>query len=80
MVDESGEDVGLAPERQDAVGAGRGAGKRESIFKKLILAIVLIWLVAWATNRGYPFWPGIAGVLTIPLLLAAMVVDNIYKE
>lgn len=82
MVDEPEEDAGGAQERQDAVEtpAGRNAGKRKSIFKKLIMAIVLIWLVAWATNKGYPFWPGIAGVLTIPILLVALVVDNIYKE
>lgn len=56
------------------------SGKRESIFAKIILAIALIWAFAWATNRGYPFWPGLAGVLTLPLLLLALVVDNLYKE
>lgn len=56
------------------------SGKREGTFAKIILAIALVWLVVWATNRGYPFWPGLAGVLTIPLLLLAMMVDNVYKE
>ncbi len=56
------------------------SGKRESIFTKILLAIILIWVVVWATNRGYPFWPGLAGVLTIPLLLVALVVDNLSKE
>lgn len=56
------------------------SGKRERIFTKILLAIILIWVVVWATNRGYPFWPGLAGVLTIPLLLAALMIDNTYKE
>lgn len=56
------------------------SGKRERIFTKIIIAIILIWAIVWMTNRGYPFWPGLAGVLTIPLLLAALMIDNAYKE
>lgn len=56
------------------------SGKREKIFTMILLSIALVWVVVWATNRGYPFWPGLAGLLTIPLLLLALMVDNIYKE
>ncbi len=56
------------------------SGKKERIFTMIILAIILIWAVAWTTSNGYPFWPGLAGVLTIPLLLAALMIDNAYKE
>jgi len=56
------------------------SGKRERLFTMIILAIILIWAIVWMTNRGYPFWPGLAGVLTIPLLLAALMIDNAYKE
>lgn len=84
------EEAGQVQEKREPVETGRdvkklsillgGAGKRTPIFKKLVIAIALVWLIVWATNRGYPFWPGLAGVLTIPLLLAALVVDNLYKE
>lgn len=56
------------------------SGKKERIFTMIILAIILIWAVAWTTSNGYPFWPGLAGVLTIPLLLAALMIDTAYKE
>lgn len=61
-------------------GAVLPSGKREGLFAKIILAIALVWAAVWATNGGYPFWPGLAGILTLPLLLLAMMADNIYKE
>lgn len=83
------EDTGPQPEEAEhpkpsdvkkAFGINLPSGKRERTFAKILLAIALIWVVVWATNRGYPFWPGVAGILTIPLLLAALVVDNLSKE
>lgn len=65
---------------KNVLGGIMPSGKRERLFTKIIIAIILIWAIVWMTNRGYPFWPGLAGVLTIPLLLAALMIDNAYKE
>ncbi len=59
---------------------GLPSGKREKIFTLILLAIALVWAVVWVTNRDYPFWPGLAGVITIPLLLSALMIDNLIHE
>ena len=48
---------------------------KELILAGIILAIVLVWIVTYVFYSDYMFWSGIAGVITIPFVLAAMMID-----
>ncbi len=54
--------------------------KREKAFKIILVLIILLWLFSYFYMEGFYFWSGFAGALTIPLLLAALAVDNLLKD
>lgn len=45
------------------------------ILAGIILAVLGVWIVTYFMYADYMFWSGIAGVITVPLLLVAMMVD-----
>ena len=49
--------------------------KEIMILAGIILAVLGVWIVTYFMYADYMFWSGIAGVITVPLLLVAMMVD-----
>lgn len=51
---------------------------KDRVYRAIIILIAIVWAGTWLLNRDYVFWPGIAGILTIPLLLIALAADSYF--
>ncbi|MFH0961583.1 MAG: hypothetical protein V1820_02780 [archaeon] len=51
--------------------------RKQKILIGILAGILLVGIIRGATNWNYAYWPAIAGAFSIPLLLAALFVDNI---
>jgi len=51
------------------------SAKKELALVGIMLAIFIVWIVTYIFYSKYMFWSGIAGVITIPFVIAAMLID-----